>query len=108
LATLTDNKGRVAKYFKKYPDDGRTPRSSFQVTFSDEAGFRLYTLYSLDRSFAKIGDTATFEANGKSRCTEKIYRAVLKAVKAANTSAQSSHGFTFPTELTEAPSPAKR
>jgi hypothetical protein len=108
VATLTDGKGRIARYFSKHPENGPIPMSSFQVTFSDEAGFRLYTLYIHDRTFAKVEGTANFESAGESQCTEKVYRAALKAAKATSKSDQSSHGLNFPTELTATPAPAKR
>lgn len=106
VATLIDGKGRVARYFSKHPDNGQIPMSSFQLTFSDEEGFHLYTLYIRDRTFTKIEGTANFESGGESKCTEKIYRAALKAAKTTSTSEQSPYGFTFPTELTSPP--AKR
>jgi hypothetical protein len=108
VATLTDSKGRIARYFLKHPDNGPIPLSSFQVFFSDEQGFRLYTLYIDDRTFSKIEGTANFESDGQRQFTEKLYRAALKAAKAASTSDQSSHGLTFPSELQTAPPPAKR
>lgn len=107
VATLADGKGRVAMWFAKHPDTGTVPQSAFQATFSDEAGFRLYTLYFYDRTFSRIEGTTRYEATGESRFTEKIYRAMLAAVKAADGSQNSSHGFNFPTELIPA-SPPKR
>jgi len=83
VVTLTDSKGRVAKWFSKHPDTGPVPLSSFQVTFADEEDFHLYTLYLHDRTFAKVGGTANLEAKGESQCTEKIYRAALKAKQKA-------------------------
>ena len=53
VATLTDRKGHVAKWFSKH-SDAEASMSSFQVTFSDEEGFHLYTLYLIDRDFSKI------------------------------------------------------
>ena len=108
VATLTDSKGRVATYFSKHPDNGPIEMSSFPVTFSDEAGFRLYILYISDRTFTKVEGTANYESAGERQCTEKIYRAALKAAKATSASDQSSLGLNYPTELTAAPRPAKR
>jgi hypothetical protein len=107
VATLTDSKGRVARYFSKHPDNGNIPMSSFQLTFSDEEGFHLYTLYIKDRTFTKIEGTINFESAGESKCPEKIYRAALKAAE-ASPSDSASYGLTFPTELTAASMPAKR
>ena|SRR5690348_1975936 len=108
VATLTDSKGRIARYFSKHPDNGPIPLSSFQVTFSDESGFRLYTLYIRDRTFTKIEGTANFESAGESQCTEKCYRTAMKASKASSATDQSSHGLNFPSELTTNTPPAKR
>lgn len=108
VVTFTDSKGRIAKWFSKHPDSGQVPLSSFQATFADEEDFHLYTLYLLDRNFARIAGTTNWESKGESQCTERIYRAALKASKAKSASGQSSHGFTFPTELTEGPPAPKR
>jgi hypothetical protein len=32
VVTLTDSKGKIAKWFSKHPDSGPVPLSSFQVT----------------------------------------------------------------------------
>lgn len=95
VVTLTDSKGRIARWFSKHPNSGPAPLSSFQVTFADEEDFHLYTLYLHDRSFAKVGGTTNWESKGESQCTEKIYRAALKAARAKSTSDQSSHGFNY-------------
>jgi hypothetical protein len=109
VATLTDSKGRIAKWFLKHPDGGAVPLSSFQVTFADEEDFRLYTLYLHDRTFTRVAGTAHWEAKGESQCTEKIYRAALKAATAKGASDQSSHGLNYPSELDEpSPPPVKR
>jgi hypothetical protein len=81
VATLTDSKGRVARYFSKHPDNGEIPLASFRVTFSDEEGFHLYTLYIDDRTFSRIEGTTNFESAGEAKCTERVYRAALKAAK---------------------------
>lgn len=108
VVTLTDSKGRIAKWFLKHPDSGPVPPSSFQVTFADEEDFHLYTLYLHDRTFTKVGGTANWESKGESLCTQKIYRAALKAAKAKSTSGQSSHGFNYPSELDAPSSPAPK
>lgn len=97
VATINDGKGRVARYLSK-PRGGSVATSSFQVKFSDEAGFLLYTLYILDHTLSKIDDTSTFESTAESRCTEKFYRTLLKA---------SNIAFTYPTELTKPNPPSK-
>lgn len=107
VATLTDSKGRVARYFSKHPDNGQIPMSSFQVTFLDEEGFHLYTLDIRDRTFSKVEGTVNFESAGESECTEQIYRAAVKASKASSTNGQSAYELTFPTELGAAPVPVK-
>ena len=104
VVTLTDSKGRIAKWFLKHPDSGPVPLSSFQITFADEEDFQLYILYLHDRTFTKLVGTKNWESKGESQCTEKIYRAALKAANAKSTSDQSSHGFNYPSEL-DAPSP---
>lgn len=91
VAALTDSKCRVERYFSKHRDNGPIPLSSFQGTFSDEAGFRLYTLYIDDRTFTKIEGTANFESAGERKCTETIYQAALKSAKAIRTPGQPSH-----------------
>lgn len=53
-------------------------------------------MYLHDRTFAKVGGTTNWEAKGESQCTEKIYRAALKAAKAKSSSDQSSHGLNYP------------
>ncbi len=106
VVTLTDSKGRVAKWFSKHPDNGRFPLSSFQATFADEEGFSLYTLYLHDGTFVKVGGTTNWESKGESQCTEKIYRAALKAANAKSTSDQSSYGFNYPLELGASSSPS--
>lgn len=105
VATLTDSKGRVAKYFLKHPDNGRAPMSSFYVTFLDEAGFRLYTLYIPDREFSKVADTANFEANDQAPCDDKVYMELLKAAKASSAAAKITYKLSYPTELTDPPKP---
>jgi hypothetical protein len=107
--TLADGKGRLTRWFLKHPDTGPVPLSSFQTTFSDATGFRIYTIIIDDRTFAKIEGTKTYEATGERRCTERIYRAMLIAVKATNGAEKFSHGFNYPTELAAvAPPPRKR
>lgn len=108
VVTLADGKGRLARWFSKHPDTGPVPLSSFQTTFSDEAGFRIYTIIIDDRTFSKIEGTKNYEATGERRCTEKIYRAMLIAVKATNGTDKSSHGFNYPTGLTAVAPPRKR
>jgi hypothetical protein len=108
VVTLTDSKGRIAKWFSKHPDNGPVPFTSFQVTFADEDDFHLYTLYLHDRTFAKVGGTTNWESKGESQCKEKIYRAALKAAKEKSTSDESSHGLNYPSELEASSVPGKR
>lgn len=108
VATFVDGKGRIARHLLRHPDNGAVPLSSFQVTFSDEDGFRLYMFYIVDRSLSEIEGTVKYEAYGESSCTEKIYRAALKAAAKAAGTAESAHGFNFPSELTEVTLPARK
>ena len=108
VVTLTDRKGKIPKWFSKHPDSGPVPLSSFQVTFADEEDFHLYTLYLHDRTFTKVGGTTNWESKGESQCTEKIYRAALKAAHAKSTSDESSHGFNYPSELDTPSSPVPK
>ncbi len=80
--------------------------SSFYVTFLDEAGFRLYTLYIPDREFSKVADTANFEANDQAPCEDKLYREFLKVAKESSAAAKlTTYKLSYPTELTEPPKP---
>jgi len=105
VATLTDTKGRVTKYFAKYRSGGDIPLSSFAVIFTDEEGFELYTLRFDDYTFHKQGDTANYVSTGewigKWKCDEKTYRALLKA-------SATSWALEYPTELETSPLPRKK
>jgi hypothetical protein len=103
VVTLVDGKGRIAKWFSKHPDTGPIPFASFRVMFDDEEDFGIYTLYLHDRTFTKLEGTANWESKGENKCTEKIYRAALKAVKAKLPSNMTSHALGYPAEL-DAPS----
>lgn len=99
---IADSKGRIERYLSKH---GIHAVSSFQVTFSDEAGFRLYTIYIPDYALSKTAGTASYEADGEGKCTEKIYRAAIKASRASGQSDNATIGLTYPSEL-ETPPPA--
>jgi hypothetical protein len=104
VATLTDSKGRAERYFSRHPDTGAIPLTSFHITLFDEADFRLYVLYISDRTFSKTEGTVDFKSDGESGCTEKIYRAALKAAQAA-ASGTVTIELAYPSELTEAALP---
>ena len=108
VATITDTKGRLAKYFEKHQDTGQIPLSSFHVAFYDSADFELYTIYFYDRAFSKTEGTADYQANGQSRCDEKLYRQVISASQSAPPGTVTIE-LAYPTELAEGgPPPAKK
>jgi hypothetical protein len=90
VAVLTDNKGRVARYFAKYANeptdwiDGKPVRhSSFHINFHDSSqDFLLHKLYIDDYTFSRTGKNS-FASYGPATsdkvCTEKVYRAISKA-----------------------------
>jgi hypothetical protein len=104
VVKLADSKGRIERYVSKH---GIHAVSSFQVTFADEAGFRLYTIYIPDSALSRSAGTASYEADGQGGCTEKIYRAAIKASKASGQSDNATIGLTYPSEL-ETPLSAPR
>jgi hypothetical protein len=95
VATVTDSKGRTAKYFGK----GGPPGNLFQIAFSNGAGSQVFTLTIPDSSFVKIGDRAYLEAVGESPCGEDVYRAALQGAAKTASSEHSSHSWIVPAAL---------
>jgi len=104
VATVTDNKGRSAKYFAETRSRGvalskSTAPNLFQIAFSNGSASRLYTVTISDSMFQKIADSGFYEAIGESPCTEEVYRAMLQGLRESAVSARSSHSWIVPAEL---------
>jgi hypothetical protein len=99
VATVTDSKGRSAKYFVKSRDRGAAPPNFLKIAFTNGSGSYLYTLTIPDSAFLKIADTGYFEAIGESSCTEELYRASLQGSRETAASSVSSHSWIVPSEL---------
>jgi hypothetical protein len=76
VVTLDDKKKQLDSYFLK-TRGGVVPVSSFQATFYDSDGFKLFTLFLQDNEFKQLAGTSQYRVASSSPCTEKVYRALV-------------------------------